>query len=126
MPILPFWGANYCLTSLHMSKRFICLEETGKRINQFYIGYIIDPGFHVNKAFRDQVEKCMNIIFGELAQSFIKATLSKNNTIMLSLMMFHETRGENPKKYLIVLSFFIYNIIKNYVFIDYLDFQSKN
>ena len=62
----------------------------------------------------------MNTTFGELTQPFIKATLSKNNTIVLELIMFHETRGEKPKNNFRVLSCVIYTIIKNYVCIDYL------
>ena len=39
--------------------------------------------------------------------------------------MFHDTKGLKPKKYFRVLSCFIYTIIDNYVYIDYLDCQSK-
>ena len=70
-------GIDHCLPLLHMAKRFIWIEETGKRINDLDIGYMINPSFHVNKAFRDQVEKSMNTTFGELTQPFTKATLSK-------------------------------------------------
>ena len=37
--------------------------------------------------------------------------------------MFYETRSDNPKKYFRVFSVVIYTIIKNYVYIDYLDFK---
>ena len=63
--------------------------------------------------------------FGEITQHFIKATLSKKNTSVLALIIFYETRSDNPKKYFRVLSCNIYTIIKIYVCIDYLDFQSK-
>ena len=72
---------------------------------------MINPCLHVNKSFRDEVEQCMNTIFGELTQYFIKATFSKKNTIVLAFIIFHETRGENPKKYFGVLSCVIYAII---------------
>ena len=39
-----------------MDKRFICLVETGEIINDFEIGYMINPILHVNKAFGYQVE----------------------------------------------------------------------
>ena len=65
----------------------------------------------------------MNTKFGDLTQLFIKATLSKNNTSVLSLIMFHETREENPKKSFRMLSCFIYSKIKDYVFINYLACQ---
>ena len=66
------------------------------------------------------MEKCINTTFGEITQPFIKATLSKKNTSVLALIMFYETRGDNPKKYFRVLSCVVYSIIKNYVCIEYL------
>ena len=51
--------------------------------------------------------------------------MTKKNTIFLSLLMFHETRGSKPGKYFIVLSCVIYTTIDNYFYIDYLDFQPK-
>ena len=29
------------------------------RVNQFAIGYMVNPTLHVNKELRDQVEKCL-------------------------------------------------------------------
>ena len=49
MPMLPLLGANHRLPVLNMAKLFIWIEDTGKRINQFDIGYIIYPSLHVNK-----------------------------------------------------------------------------
>ena len=40
-----------------MDKRFIWLEETGERINESDIVCMINPRFHVNKLFKEQVEK---------------------------------------------------------------------
>ena len=77
MPMLLLLGYNHILLLLHMAKPFIWLKETGERINEFDIGYMINPGFHDNKAFKEQVEKCMNTTFGELTQPFIKTTISK-------------------------------------------------
>ena len=94
-----------------------------KGINEFAIGYMINPGLNVNKSFRYQVEKCMYTKFGEITQYFIKSTLSKNNTSVLTLIMFYETRSDNTKKVFRVLSCVIYNKIKNYVCIDYLACQ---
>ena len=65
----------------------------------------------------------MYATFGEITQPFIKATLTKKNTSVLSLIIFYETRADNPKKYFIVLVCVIYTIIKNYVYIDYLACQ---
>ena len=59
--------------------------------------------------------------FGEIMHPFIKSTLAKNNTSVLALIIIYETRAD--KKYYIFLSFVIYTIIKNYVYIDYLACQ---
>ena len=70
--------------------------------------------------------KCKNKLFttfGEITKPFIKATLAKNNTSVLALIMFYEKRAYNPKEYFKVLSCVIYTVIKNYVCIDYPDFQ---
>ena len=81
---------------------------------------MINPNFHVNKDFREQVDKFMNNTFGALTQPFIENKLSKNNTIFLALLMFHETRGLNPKRHFRVLRCVSYTIIENYVCIYYL------
>ena len=65
----------------------------------------------------------MYATFGEITQPFIKATLTKKNTSVLSLIMFYETRADNPKKDFGVLSCVIYTIIKNYICIYYLAYQ---
>ena len=71
------------------------------------------------------MEKCINTTFGEITQPFIKATLSKKNTSVLALIMFYETRADNPKKAFRVLSCVMYTIIKKCVCIDYLAYQIK-
>ena len=52
MSMLPLLGANHRLLSLHMAKRFICLEEKGEGINEFAIEYMISTSFHVSIAFK--------------------------------------------------------------------------
>ena len=81
---------------------------------------MINPGLNVNKAFREKVEKHMYTTFGQITQAFIKATLSKNYTSVLSLIIFYGTRAENSKKYFRAFSCVIDTMIKNYVCIDYL------
>ena len=51
-------------------------------------------------------------IFGPITQPHIRSTLSKNKTIVLALLVFYETRADNPKKAFKVLSCVIYTIIK--------------
>ena len=52
------------------------------------IGYMINLGLNVNKAFRHQVEKCIYTTFGEITQPFNKTTISKNKTSVLALIFF--------------------------------------
>ena len=70
MPMFPLLGDDHCLPLLHMNKRFIWVEETGEGINEFDIGYIINPCLYGNKTFKDQVEKCIDSTFGELTKTF--------------------------------------------------------
>ena len=101
------------------------INEAKNCINEFAIGYMINPGLNDTKAIRCQVGKCMQTIFGEITQPFIKATLLKKNTSVLALKIFYEKRVYNPKKCFRVLSCVIYTIIKHYVYIEYLACQSK-
>ena len=43
MPMFSLLGANHHLTLFHMDKRFIWINETKQRINEFNIGYIKNP-----------------------------------------------------------------------------------
>ena len=124
--IFPLLGANHRLLLLHMDKSFIRLEETSDRINNFEIEYMINPTLRVNKEFKEQVINCMNNTFGALTQPFIRKKLTKNNTSVLALLMFHETKEKNTKKSFRVLSCVIYAIDNNYVCIYYLYFLKKN
>ena len=85
---------------------------------------MINPGLNINKAFKEQVEICVYTTFGEITQPFIKTKLSNKNTSLLELIMFYETRGDNPKKYFRVLSCVVYSKIKNDFWIYCLACQS--
>ena len=52
MPMLSLLGMNHRHPLFHMDKHFIWLNVTNKGINDFSIGYMINPGLYVNKAFR--------------------------------------------------------------------------
>ena len=116
--MLPLLGANHLLPLFHMAKSFICLEEAKERINDFFMRYTINQKLNINKAFREQVDKCMKTTFGATTKSYIRSTLAKYTTRVLALLMFYETR-QNPKKAFKVLSCVIYTIISNYDCIDY-------
>ena len=55
MPMLSLLGANSRLPLFHLAKTSICLNETKKCLNEFMIGYMINPGLNVNKISREQV-----------------------------------------------------------------------
>ena len=52
---------------------------------------MINPKLNINKAFREQLNKCMNTKFGEITQPNISKTLAKKIRV-LALLMFYETR----------------------------------
>ena len=62
-----------------MSKIYIWLEETNQRINEFSIGYMMNPNLHQNKAFREQVKGCLKNTFGPSTNIHIGKILSKKN-----------------------------------------------
>ena len=47
---------NNRLPLFHMDKKFIFPNETKQHINEFTIGYMINPGLNVNKAFQKKWE----------------------------------------------------------------------
>ena len=81
---------------------------------------MINSGFNIDKTSKEQVKTCMYTTFGEITQPFIKSRLAKDNTSVLSLLLFYETITDDPKKYFIVLSCVICCIIYNSLCINYL------
>ena len=67
-------GANCCMPLLHMSKIYNWLEDTNQRINEFSIGYMMNPNLYKNRAFKDQVKVCFK-------HTFVPDTTSHNNKI---------------------------------------------
>ena len=55
----------------------------GKTINQFSIGYMINPSLKFNNSFITQVEKCLGCYFPIKAMKTIKHFLIKNNRDLL-------------------------------------------
>ena len=56
MHMLPLLVVNRCLPLLHMATCFIWINVTKKRIIEFAILYMINPGLNVDKSFRHQLE----------------------------------------------------------------------
>ena len=111
-------GNNHRLPLSHTNKSYIWLEETNQRINECYIGYIINPNFYKNNVFREQVKLCLKNTVGPSNNTHIGKLLLKDNTIVLALVMFYENRGGDTRNFSIVLSCVIYTIISKYVCID--------
>ena len=70
-------GDYHRLTLSHMDKSFIWIEETKERINEFSIVYMINPYLNINKAFKEQVTKCMKTTLVTVTQPHISKILSK-------------------------------------------------
>ena len=107
-----------------MDKSYIWLEEKNELINDFSIGYMINPNLSIKKSFKDQVTKCKKTTFGAMIQQLIsKIVLKKNKSVSIIYVLWDQTK--KPKKNFKVLSCVIYTIIRNYVYIDYLGSESK-
>ena len=83
--MLSLLGANHRLPLFHIAKNFIWLEETKELINEFSIGYMINPTSNINKSFREQVNKCMKTTFGTITQPHIKTTSAKKENKNVSI-----------------------------------------
>ena len=81
-------GTNCRMPLLHMSKSYIWLEETNQRINEFSVGYMMNPTLNRNIAFKDQVRVRLKQIFGPDTNSHISKTLQKLNTRVLALAIY--------------------------------------
>ena len=56
MDIQSLLGTNHRLPLLHMDKSYIGIEETNQRINEFSIGYTMNPNLSMNKAFKEKLK----------------------------------------------------------------------
>ena len=63
MHIQSFLGTNHCLPLSNMDKSYIWLEETNECIDEFSIGYMINPSLGIKKAFKEKFNKCMKTTF---------------------------------------------------------------
>ena len=88
-----------------MSKRFIYINSIEKCINQFAIGYMVNPKLHVTMT------------------GIINAM--KNNTCVIVLVIFYDNRTNNTMKFYRFLSGVLYSVIENYVCIEYISCKSK-
>ena len=71
-------GTNHRLPLSHMDERYIWLKETLERINEFSIGYMINPTLSIDKSFKEQVTEFMKTTSGAMTQPHISKILYKN------------------------------------------------
>ena len=81
-----------------MAKSYIWLEEKNQRINEFYIGYMMNPNLSMSKVFREQVKVCMKTTFSSSTLTHTSKILLKPNTIVLELVMFFDNRKNMQRK----------------------------
>ena len=53
--LLPLLGVNNYLRILNMYNNFVCFHNKEECINEFSIGYMVNPALHVNKVFKEKV-----------------------------------------------------------------------
>ena len=68
---------NCCMPLLYMSKSYIWIEETNKRIKEFPFGYMMNPTLFKNRDFKEQVKVCFRNTFGPDTTSHINKILLK-------------------------------------------------
>ena len=95
---MPLVGVNNCQPILHMSKIMVHCYSTDETINQFAIGYMINPSLNCNKVFRVQFEKCLSVSFNSRTMETIIYCLKNKNTCVMALIMVYENNGGNEKK----------------------------
>ena len=69
--------------------------------------------------------KCSKEAFNSSTQTGIKSVIKKENTCVIAIVVFYETRTTNPMKVCRVLSCVVYYVVYNYVCIEYLGCQYK-
>ena len=81
-----------------MAKSYIWHEETNQRINEFSIGYMMNPNLNTHKAFREQVKVWLKNKFSTSTMTHISKILFKPNTRVLVLVMFFYIRKNMQRK----------------------------
>ena len=63
-----------------------------KKINQFEIGYMINPSLRVNTVFREKVEKWFRATFHENKMENIRYVMRKKDTCVIAIIMFYGSK----------------------------------
>ena len=97
IPLMPIVGVSHRQPILHMSKIMVYCYTKDETINQFSIGYMINPSLYFNNVLRTQVEKCLSVLFSSRKMKTIKYSPMKNNTCVMELIMIYENNADIPK-----------------------------
>ena len=122
---MPIVGVNHCLPILYIYKIMVHFYTTENIIHQFSIGCIINSSLHINRIFREPVQTFLDFSLSTKTMKNIRDCLMENNTSVIVLIILYENSGKYIRKLYIVFSCVVYNLIYNYVCIEYLFFQSK-
>ena len=68
----------------------VYLYATYGKINQYAIGYMINPSLHINKMFREQVEKFLKATLHENTIEPIRYVMKNKDTCVIALIMFYD------------------------------------
>ena len=98
IPLFPLLGVNNRQPLIHMSKILVYLYTTEKRINQFVIGYVINPTLQVNKVFREKFEQFLGATFHPNTMENIIDVMRNRDTCVIALIMSYESKTKNPNK----------------------------
>ena len=100
-----------------MAKKMLVYAVQNEKIVQFQVVYMYYPVLNQNEAFISEVEKHELGIQQTNNGSYQKKVLNKDNTFVISLLMFCEDRKNIIYKF---LSLVVYCIMESYVCYDYL------
>ena len=100
-----------------MSKIMFHCYSTDETINQFSVGYMINPSLNCNKVFILQVVKYLSLSFAARTMETIKYCLINKNIFVIVLIIIYDNNREKPKMIYRLLSCVVYYPIDNYVFI---------
>ena len=90
---MPLVGVHNSQPILHMYRIMVQYYSIYETINKFAIGYMIKNSLKCNKVFRIQVEKYLSISFSTRIMENIKDFLRKNNTCVMTIIMFYDNNG---------------------------------
>ena len=86
---------------------------------------MINPYIHINRVFREQVQKGLGCYLSTKTMKAIIYFLLNKNSYVMALIMIYENSGKGIRKVYRMLGCVVYTLIDNYVCIYYLSCQPK-